>query len=227
MPSGKIWQYIRRYLLKHRKAWRGEIPTLQEMQKILSENKDITILAVSRRGVSLMNAIAVTALYGMQTPILTIPADVESNPENYEASGKLLPPEKLVPLQTEIYIGMKLIMTRNVRKDIDYINGMECVVLGVNKKTSSVLVQTKSGFTVNVTLRQDMDDLWPPYFPVRPGYASTVIKFQGAEVRKLLLFLDRPNVPAAAYTALSRVRKLEDVWLGGALTRQHFCPASG
>ena len=36
------------------------------------------------------------------------------------------------------------------------------------------------------------------YFAVRPGYASTIIKFQGAELRHVTAYLDVPGVPGAA-----------------------------
>ena len=63
------------------------------------------------------------------------------------------------------------------------------------------------------------------YYPVRPGYASTILKFQGAGLNHVTVYLDAPGVPGAAYTAASRVKTGKDVLFGGALTREHFTPA--
>ena len=60
---------------------------------------------------------------------------------------------------------------------------------------------------------------------MRPGYASTILKFQGAELDHVTVYLDAPGVPGAAYTAASRVKTGKDVLFGGALTREHFTPA--
>ena len=43
------------------------------------------------------------------------------------------------------------------------------------------------------------------YYPIRPGYASTILKFQGAELEHVIAYLDAPNIPAAASDAPSRV----------------------
>jgi hypothetical protein len=64
------------------------------------------------------------------------------------------------------------------------------------------------------------------YFPVRPGYASTIHKVQGEEFKHITIWLDVPNMPAAGYTAISRVENGSSYRLGGVITRQHFVPAS-
>ena len=56
-------------------------------------------------------------------------------------------------------------------------------------------------------------------------YASTIIKFQGAELEHVVVYLDVPHVPAAAYTAMSRVKEGWQCLLGGLLTKHHFAPA--
>ena len=43
------------------------------------------------------------------------------------------------------------------------------------------------------------------HYPFRLGYASTLHKVQGATLEHITLWLDIPNMPAAAYVALSRV----------------------
>ena len=63
------------------------------------------------------------------------------------------------------------------------------------------------------------------YFPVRPGYAVTLHKVQGATLPRLTLWLDKPYWPAAAYVALSRVGYDADWDFVGAMTPEHFIPS--
>ena len=64
------------------------------------------------------------------------------------------------------------------------------------------------------------------YYPMRAGYASTVLKFQGAELKHVTMFLDARGVPGAEYTGMSRVATHNDVLLAGLLTAEHFTPAA-
>ena len=59
-------------------------------------------------------------------------------------------------------------------------------------------------------------------------YASTILRFQGAELSHVTIYLDAKNVPAAAYTAISRVRAADDFLLASKtpeLDADHFVPA--
>ena len=60
---------------------------------------------------------------------------------------------------------------------------------------------------------------------MRLGYATTLHKLQGATAEEITLYLDIPDVPGAAYVALSRVRHDRD-WrfVGPELTVHHFKP---
>ena len=61
------------------------------------------------------------------------------------------------------------------------------------------------------------------YYPIRPGYASTVIKYQGAELPFVVLYLDAV-APGAAYTAMSRVKYGQQCIIGGNVEPRHFTP---
>ena len=61
----------------------------------------------------------------------------------------------------------------------------------------------------------------------RVGYACTLMKVQGANVDHLTLWLDVPNVEAAGYVALSRVRRDADWQYVGDPGVHHFTPAFG
>ena len=60
---------------------------------------------------------------------------------------------------------------------------------------------------------------------MRLGYSSTLHKVQGATLDHITLWLDVPNVPAAAYVALSRVREDANWQFVGKVTVHHFSPA--
>ena len=44
------------------------------------------------------------------------------------------------------------------------------------------------------------------FYPMRPAYASTLMKMQGATLSHMTIWLDTPGVEAAGYVALSRVQ---------------------
>ena len=166
----------------------------------------------------------------VESPLSEIPsaydvaADVDANPENY-VQGKLKPVHDLQPSAMPVYKGMKVYLTRNVRKDVDFINGMEATVLKYDDGTGGLLVRTATGYVVSVWPWTDPERGGLVYYPVRPGYASTILKFRGAELPHVVVYLDAPRVPAAAYTAISRVGYYKDFLLAGILTEHHFTPA--
>ena len=61
-------------------------------------------------------------------------------------------------------------------------------------------------------------------YPMRLGYASNIHKLQGAELDHVTVWLDCKHMKAAAYVALSRVRRDADYLLGGIVTPEHMEP---
>ena len=119
---------IRDIIYKHRAWAKGNLPTVEALRRILTEHPETTILACSRRGCRLMNALAVEALLGSAQLRGELAADVESNPDNYGWDGEMLPHSELRPMRMRIYVGMKVTLTRNVCKENDFVNGMLCEV---------------------------------------------------------------------------------------------------
>ena len=62
------------------------------------------------------------------------------------------------------------------------------------------------------------------FFPILCGYASTIYKMQGAQLPHVTIWLDRPGMKAAAYVAMSRVRRDNEYLLGGIVTQGHVVP---
>ena len=119
---------------------------------------------------------------------------------------------------------MKAFITRTVRKDIDYINGMRVTIKGWNEDTQAVRVETVTGKIFDITkwLDRDLNDML--YYPLRIGYASTILRMAGAELQHVTLYLDVAHAAGAAYTALSRVSSIDKVKLGGPVLKPYFAP---
>jgi hypothetical protein len=113
------------------------------------------------------------------------------------------------------------LFTRNIDKAHDFVNGMGARVLGMNQY--GIRVRTDTGRALVVY--PWTDEAGVTYFPIRLGYATTLARVQGATVAHMTVWLDVPNVEAAGYVALSRVRKDAHWRFVGDPTVHHFTPA--
>lgn len=127
----------------------------------------------------------------------------------------------------KLYRGMRLHITRNVNKDADFVNGMEATVISYDSLSRCVHVLTKTGRNLAVYPMTEYVERCGRVtsYPIRPGYASTIHKLQGAELEHITVWLDVKKAKAAGYVAISRVQRDGDYLLGGVLTRKHFRPA--
>ena len=203
-------------------------PTELDVQGMLQETPQTLFLTITRRNAALLNDLAVRALYGDAAPLCFVPGDYESNVDNYDEFGQLVDCQ---PLHLPVHEGMRVTLTRNVQKEQNFVNGMRGVVLAVQR--SSVLVLTHCGNVVSVFPYTDDEIIIAgerrrvTYLPMRLGYATNLQKIQGATLEHVTVWLDVPNVEAAAYAALSRVQYDENWRFIGHVTRHHFTPASG
>ena len=129
------------------------------------------------------------------------------------------------PSEVPVYKGIQLYLTKNIRKKDDYVNGMLCYVEAWSETSYALRVRTKTGKRLYITPWTDVERGNVAYYPIRLGYASTVQKVLGDEVEHITVWLDTPNLPAVAYTALSRVERSNAYSLAGRLTPAHFTPA--
>lgn len=201
-------------------------PTPAGMQRLFGKHPNTQVLVITRRGTDAVNEAALHALFPRFPPRATIPADVESYSLNYEG-GELKDVKHLVPSQLPVYRGMRVFITKTLRKDLDFVNGMQAKIVGWNPRTEAVRVQTTTGRTFDVTKWADPDLNHMQYYPLRVGYASTIFRMAGAELEHATIYLDVPHAAAAGYTAMSRVSSLENLKFGGHITADHFAPARG
>jgi hypothetical protein len=211
-------------LMRNRRAWRGATPSLADIQRLRQAHPEATFLAVTRKGTQLLNELAVESEYGHLHPLVVLPGDVEANPDNY-VGGKLKPSRALVPMPVPVYVGMQVYITRNLDKEMDSVNGMKCTVEGYHAASCGLRLLTATGQRVTLWNWTDMYLGGVTYYPVRPGYASTILKFQGAELPFVVLYLDG-RAPGAAYTAMSRVKLGAQCLIGGNCDPDHFLPAN-
>jgi ATP-dependent exoDNAse (exonuclease V) alpha subunit len=204
-----------------------EEPSFEDIQQILVETPDTTFVSITKTGTEYLNQACVAALYPEQEPVAVVPGDPEALPSNFQGGQQVAWELPQVP----IFVGMKLTLTKNVNKDMDFVNGMACTVLEVRQ--SGLRVQTSSGrYLCIYPYTEAWEDEWGQrhsftYYPCRLGYATTLHKVQGATLAHLTLWLNCPNVEAAGYVALSRVQHDVDWRFVGQMTRHHFTPAAG
>ena len=211
-----------------RKAWNGPEPTVADIRKLFREHPETTILTVSRVGASRIDDLCMQAKYPRREPLVILPGDMESNPANYYSEGprkgKLKPCKDLKARQVPIHVGMPIYMTRNVIKRVDFVNGMMARVEAYDPKSGGLRVLTNTGHRLTVFRWTDKELGNRTYYPIRPGFASTILKFQGAELRHVTIYLDVPGIPGAAYTAISRVATARQWLIGGRVGPKHFTP---
>ncbi len=178
--------------------------------------KDTLFLTITRSAAALLNAHALEYFFGRIAPQKIVPADPEAHLNNYVGSKMT----GTAPSRLPLYVGLRVVLTRNRDKANDFVNGMGATVTHIAKK--GIYVRTDSGRRLCVYPMTD--DNRVTYYPLRLGYATTLHKVQGATLRHITIWLDIPNVPGAAYVALSRV-SLDQQWrfIGG-LSVHHFKP---
>ena len=107
----------------------------------------------------------------------------------------MFPHDELQPLMMPLYIGMKVVLTRNVCKTTDFVNGMVCRVEDYDKINDGLRMITCTGKRIVTYFRTDKELGGRGYPPVRLGYCGTIIKYQGAELKHFTLYLDVKGIP--------------------------------
>ena len=178
-----------------------------------------TIVTCTRRAARMVNDIAANVLVGKRRLLVDLPGDREANPDNFTVKGQLNDDRRPVPSRVEIRKGLQLHLTKNLDKEGDFVNGMECVVKSWDESSRCLRAETVTGKTLAIFQYTD-----PNPAAQNASYASTIYKMQGAELPHITIWLDVPGQRAAAYVAMSRVSDDACYLFGGKLTRKHFVP---
>ena len=85
--------------------------------------------------------------------------------------GKLRDDRRPPPLQLDLYRGMRVYLTGNVRKSCDFVNGMGAEVIGHDEASACIHVATKTGRQLAVySFAEDVEDF--------PGKYSCVVVWE-------------------------------------------------
>ena len=105
------------------------------------------------------------------------------------------------------YIGMPVIFVKNTDQ---FANGTRGTIVEVGENSVSVQVDSKIIQVYKERIRDGEKTI--SQLPIRPAYAMTIHKGQGLTMSKVIL---NPKcfAPGQLYTALSRVRRIEDLVL--------------
>ena len=193
-------------------------PSDDDIRAVFVEDPDTVFVTITKAAAAAVNDLAVSTFFPDQAPLAVLPGDPDANPANFYASEQ----RAWDPAPIPIFVGARIQLTRNIHKEMDYVNGMGATILGLQQ--GGVRVRTDTGFIVVVYPWTDAESQ-STYHPLRLGYANTLTKLQGATLDSMTLYLDVPNIPAAGYVALSRVRYDKHWRFVGYLTRHHFTPA--
>ena len=194
-----------------------EEPFLQDVQWTLEETPDTTFLTITRSATAKLNELALESLFPNAAPLAVIPADPESNLQNYTANQQ----KGEAPSRLPLHKGMRVVLTKNLNKPIGFVNGMPATVLGM--QNSNVIVRTQPGRVM--AIHPWTSESRVMHYPMRIGYSSTLHKVQGATLDHVTVWLDIANCPAAAYVALSRVEYDKNWRFFGNPGVHHFTPA--
>ena len=203
-------------------------PTVQHVAKILRETPNTTFLTNTRKASSQLNQYAVESLFAESEPLGHIPCDPDDNNRNFQWHGHQQHQIAADPKWLVMYEGMRIRITSNEDKDRGFVNGMAATVQKMRK--SGVQVITDSGTVLLIhPITREIATFYGvskvTFYPLRPGYSTTLHKVQGATLQHITLWMDKPNVLAAMYVAMSRVQHDRDWRFIGSIGRQHCRPA--
>ena len=198
-------------------------PQLQDIQQVLRETPETQFVTCTRAATHHLNTLAVQAIFEEAELLDVLDCEPESNPDNFWRGEQIA----AAPYQMPLYEGMKLTITKNEDKEHSFVNGMGGIVLERRRSGVLILTNSKERLLVHpVTKRYALPQgqVKVTYFPLRPGYSTTLHKIQGATVPHLTLWLDM-EMEAAAYVALSRVQ-MDSHWRFLGFIRRGHCRPS-
>ena len=198
-------------------------PQLEDIKQVLRETPETQFVTCTRAGTHHLNALAVEALFEEAERLDVLDCEPESNPDNFWKGTQY----GAEPYKMPLYEGMKVTITKNEDKEHSFVNGMGGVVLERRRSGVLIVTDTKERLLVHpVTKYYALPEgqVKAVYFPLRPGYSTTLHKIQGATVPHLTVWLDM-KMEAAAYVALSRVQYDKHWRFIGYITRKHCRPS--
>ena len=224
VPSMKL---LKKIVRKHR-AWVSDDPTEYDILELFRKHEHTSMVTCARQAARRLNELATTVLFKHRhkKPLATLPGDWQEDPNNFNAEHEVAKGFEVQPVDTIIYEGMRIVLTENLNKRQDFVNGMTATVEAYHDESGCLQVKTRTGKRLAVPcIRERIEGFDVDYFPIRIGYASTIQKVQGQTLEHVTIWLDKPFCKAAGYVAMSRVKTDADYLIAGPVTTRHFVPA--
>ena len=121
-----------------------------------------------------------------------------------------------------LFQGMRIVITQNLNKTHDIVNGQQATILAV--QNDILFIRVKSGSEHFLYPRYNREERKFNY-AFLTNYAQTIFKGQGKNFKHVTIWLDRDKPsPGAAYVAFSRVRTLTSIQLLERVHRFQLCP---
>ena len=97
-------------------------------------------VTITKAAAADINDIAVASFFPDQAPLAVVPGDPDANPANFRGPRQ----EAWEPAPVPIFVGARVQLTKNIHKEMDYVNGMGATILGLQQ--GGVRVRTDTGF---------------------------------------------------------------------------------
>ena len=126
---------------------------------------------------------------------------------------------------TELVPLYKSCRVNNLDKSNGVVNGAFGVLLNYNGCFAEVRLDSALIAVVPKIAWERPDGTFDMAFPMDIGYAVTVAETQGQTLEHPVAILPDAGVPAGGYVTVTRVRKVDDLYLYGRPTRIFFTPS--
>lgn len=182
----------------------------EQLYSAYTKQSDTVIMTVSRLASQRINRIVCEKLFPEKEPLSTVPST------NVFGQDFILP-----------YKGMRVAITENRDKAARIVNGQHAKI--VNSEGNTIMLEfpdAEKAFVHPVTHHIDEQGDVTSY-PFAPAYSTTTCKYQGQNIKHLLIWLDCPVVPPGiAYVALSRVRRRSELSIMHPMLVQQLTPVN-
>ena len=126
-----------------------------------------------------------------------------------------------------LYENLQVIITQNRDKKNGVVNGQRATVKLIHNQTILLTLPNGSIVSTHLVTCKKPDGLVKTTYPFVPAYSVTICKSQGQTLQEVVIWMDAKTVPAgAAYTVLSRVRRLENLYFLMATHKNQYQPVS-
>ena len=183
------------------------MPTAATLRAFHEMHPDGISLAVTKESVSQLNSLAVEGLMLQEDFLGHARVDDKGT-------------TKLIPL----YRSCRVLVTYNVNKAEGVVNGAFGVLLFFNGAFAEVRLDSGVIAILPKIAYERADGSFYTAFPLDIGYAVTLAKMQGQTLERAAAILPDASVPAGGYVAITRLRKVDNLFWYGKPTRNFFCP---